>query len=115
MIKKNYADVKEEVVTKANSTKTTIRWLITKEDGAPRFTMRRFKIGPGGEIGMHQHSEEHEIYILKGKGKVIDQEGNIVEVSRGDVLYVPPNEEHGYKNDGEKQFIFLCVIPYLEV
>jgi quercetin dioxygenase-like cupin family protein len=113
MIKKNFKDIKEETVTKANSTRTTIRWLITKEDGAPHFTMRRFKISPGGEIGLHDHPEEHEIYILEGKGKVIDRNENIIEVSQGDILYVPPNERHGYKNNGNKPFIFLCIIPYL--
>ncbi|MFO8017863.1 MAG: cupin domain-containing protein [Promethearchaeia archaeon] len=114
MIKKNFKEVEEETVTKENSAHTTIRWLITREDGAPRFTMRRFKILPGGEIGMHQHPEEHEIYILEGEGKVVDQNKNIMQVSQGDVLYVPPQELHGYKNDGEEPFVFLCVIPYLD-
>ncbi|MGV9198178.1 MAG: cupin domain-containing protein [Promethearchaeia archaeon] len=114
MIKKNFRDVEEEIVTKADSTKTTIRWLITKNDGAPRFTMRRFKILPGGQIGMHSHPEEHEIYILEGQGKVINKKNKIIEVSQGDVLYVPPEEPHGYRNDGNHPFIFLCVIPYLD-
>ncbi|GAI62378.1 unnamed protein product, partial [marine sediment metagenome] len=42
-LKKNYKEVKEEVVTKANSTKTTIRWLITKDDGALGYATRRFE------------------------------------------------------------------------
>ena len=47
MIKKHYTEVPEEEVTMANSIKTTIRWLITKEDGAKRYTTRRFEIQPG--------------------------------------------------------------------
>jgi quercetin dioxygenase-like cupin family protein len=113
MIKKNYEDVKEEIVTKANSTKTTIRWLVTKEDGAKNFTMRRFEIQPGGEIGIHDHPEEHEIYILEGNGQVFDEKGNVTEISKNDVLFVPPNEPHGYKTLGDQPLIFICVIPYL--
>ncbi|MHA1399126.1 MAG: cupin domain-containing protein [Candidatus Heimdallarchaeaceae archaeon] len=114
MIKKKYTDVKEEEITTYGSTGTTIRWLLTREnDGAPRFAMRRFEIKPGGQIGMHHHEQEHEIYILSGKGIVYTQ-GQEVEVAADDVLYVPPNEPHGYSNEGEEPLVFICVIPYLE-
>ena len=53
MIKKNYLDVSEEEVTVADSKGATIRWLITDKDGAPRYTMRRFDVKPGGKIGLH--------------------------------------------------------------
>ena len=113
MIKKHYTDVQEEKVTMANSVKTTIRWLITKDDGAKRYTTRRFEIQAGGKIGIHEHPEEHHIYILEGKGTIIDVQGNELEAKTGDVLYVPPNEPHGYRNDGNEIFAFICVIPYL--
>ena len=113
MLKKNYKEVKEEDVTKANSTKTTIRWLLTKEDGAINFTMRRFEIKPGGEIGLHKHPEEHEIYILQGTGCLYDEQGSSIEVKSGDVVFVPPDELHGYKNEGNESLAFICVIPYL--
>ena len=113
MIKKRYTDVKEEQVTDYGSQLTTIRWLITKEnDGAPRFAMRRFEILPGGSIGMHHHPQEHEIYFLEGEGEVFN-ENETVKVEAGDVLYVPPEEPHGYKNTGDRPLVFICVIPYL--
>ncbi|MHA1147237.1 MAG: cupin domain-containing protein [Promethearchaeota archaeon] len=114
MIKKNYKDVQEEVVTKANSTKTTIRWLVTKDDGAQNYMTRRFEILPGGQIGIHNHPEEHHIYILEGEGLVIDAKKNKIGVRPGDVLYIPPDEPHGYENNSTTVFAFLCIIPYLE-
>jgi quercetin dioxygenase-like cupin family protein len=113
MIIKKATEIKREVVTKANSTETTIQWLITKEDGAERFTMRRFEIQPGGQIGIHSHPEEHEIYILQGTGKLIDESGDTFQVHEGNVVFVPPNEPHGYRNDGNDTLAFICVIPYL--
>ncbi|NPD88363.1 MAG: cupin domain-containing protein [Asgard group archaeon] len=114
MIKKHYNDVEEFEVKEYGSTGTTIRWLITKEkDNAPRFSLRRFEIQPGGEIGIHNHTQEHEIYILTGKGEVFTH-FEIKEIGSDDVLYVPPNEPHGYRNTGEDNLVFLCVIPYLE-
>ena len=113
MIKKNYEDVNEEVVTKAQSTKTTIRWLITKDDGPTSFATRRFEIKPRGQVGIHGHSEDHHVYVLNGKAQFIDAQNNKIEVHKGDVVYIPPNESHGIINDGNENFIFICVIPYL--
>jgi len=33
------------------------------------------------------------------------------EISFGDVVYVPPNEIHQFKNAGDEPFGFICVIP----
>ncbi|MCG3226265.1 MAG: cupin domain-containing protein [Candidatus Heimdallarchaeota archaeon] len=114
MIKKHFSEVEEQEVLEYGSTGTTIRWLITKEkDKAPRFSLRRFEIQPGGEIGIHNHAQEHEIYILTGEGEVYTHfETN--EISVDDVLFVPPDEPHGYRNTGDENLIFLCVIPYLK-
>ncbi len=113
MIKKNYKEVKEEVVTKANSTKTTIRWLITKDDGALGYATRRFEIQPGGQVGIHSHPEDHHVYILHGKSQFIDGQGTILNVNDGDSIYIPPNEPHGIINNGTETLAFICIIPYL--
>lgn len=113
MKKIRYIDVEEQNVTDYGSTETTIRWLITKEkDGAPNFALRRFEVQPGGEIGMHNHPQEHEIYILSGEIEVITEKEKIL-AKQDDVLYVAPDEVHGYKNRGDKTVNFLCVVPYL--
>ncbi len=113
MKKLHFTDVEELDVEDYGSTGTTIRWLVTKEkDGAPNFALRRFEVQPSGQIGMHNHKQEHEIYILKGEIEVIT-ETEIYTAKANDVLYVPPNEVHGYKNKGDTTVSFLCVIPYL--
>ena len=114
MIKKHYLDVAEEEVTLAGSTGVNVRWLIRGADGALRYAMRRFEIKPGGQIGLHSHPEEHEIYVLSGKGEILEGSGSKTKVSQGDVLYVPPHEEHGYRNLDNDIFVFLCVIPLLK-
>ena len=95
---------------------TTIQWLITKENaGAPNFAMRRFVIKPGGYIEMHSHPNEHEIFILSGKGVMLGPKGKDIgeknEVSEGNFIFVPGNEPHGYRNDGDRDFVLLCMTP----
>jgi len=114
MIKKDYKNVAKEKVTKANSTKTSIRWLITKEDGATHFATRRFRIQPGGQIGLHHHEEEHHIYVLNGQADFLDENGNKTLVNQDNVIYIPPNEKHGIVNTSNKPFVFICMIPYLD-
>ena len=114
MKKKHYTDEEELKVTDYNSTGTTVRWLITREnEGAPRYALRRFEIQPEGKIGLHGHPEEHEIYCLNGKGEVFTSKDKF-GIKKDDVLYVPPEEEHGYKNTGDEPLVFLCIIPYLD-
>ena len=105
----HYKEVKAENVVEEAS-KLKVRWLITKEMGAPNFAMRLFEMEPGGYSPLHNHHWEHEVFILEGEGIVVS-EGNERRYRVGDVIYVPSNEKHQFKNDGEKQVKFLCLIP----
>ncbi len=109
---KSASSVPTENVTSYNSTGTTIQWFVKAGD-VPHFMMRRFTIKPGGQIGVHTHPEEHEIYILAGEVVLIGASGAETVGKAGDFVYVPPQEPHGYANKGKKDVQFLCVIPKL--
>ncbi|MBN1215819.1 MAG: cupin domain-containing protein [Candidatus Lokiarchaeota archaeon] len=115
MLLKKSKKIEKEIVTKANSIKTTIQWLITKEDGSINFATRRFEIQPEGEVGLHNHPEEHHIYILEGEAEFINMEGEIVfRAVKDDAIFIPSNEYHRIKNNSKEVFVFLCIIPYLK-
>ncbi len=112
MLLKPSSSVPVENVTSYNSTGTTIQWFVKASD-VPRFMMRRFSIKPQGQIGIHAHPEEHEIYILAGEVELIGVNGTETVARAGDFIYVPPNEPHGYMNKGKQDVQFLCIIPRL--
>ncbi|MBT0160449.1 cupin domain-containing protein [Candidatus Bathyarchaeota archaeon A05DMB-2] len=91
--------------------KTTIRWLITKEIGAENFAMRLFEMEPSGHSPLHTHQWEHEVFILEGKGQLFDG-AKSTPFSAGDVIFIPGNEQHQFKNTGQKLLRFLCLVPY---
>ena len=93
------------------ASKITVRWLITKDMGAENFAMRLFEMEPDGYSPLHAHSWEHEVFILEGEGFVFDGE-KAKAVKAGDVLFVPSDEQHQFKNNGKKTLKFLCLIPY---
>jgi quercetin dioxygenase-like cupin family protein len=87
-----------------------VRWLITKEMGAPNFAMRLFEMDPRGKSPLHTHAWEHEVFILEGEGTVIDGEKER-KLKAGDVVFIKPNEKHQFKNDGSVTLKFLCLVP----
>lgn len=87
-----------------------IRWLISKEDGAENFAMRMFELQPGGHTPLHTHPQEHEVFVLEGKGTFVYQ-GKEHPFERDFVIFVPPNEEHQFKNAGDALLRMLCIIP----
>ena len=117
MRKKNYKQVENKPAVLSDGTPVKdvyVRWLIDDEhDGAKNFAMRRFEIKPKTEVPLHSHPQDHEIYILSGKGKFYNDSGTEEIVENGDVIYISPNEKHGIANLGKKDFIFLCSVPYL--
>lgn len=113
MIVGRFDERSEEKVTQYGSTGTKIRWLINRDNGARTFAMRRFEVEPGGEIPLHRHEADHEIYILSGEGKAFTIEKEAV-VKADMFVYIAPNEEHGYRNTGKVPLVFICVIPLID-
>jgi len=95
------------------ASKLKVRWLITKEMGAPNFAMRLFEMEPNGHSPLHTHPWEHEVYILEGKGLAISEQGE-KQLKAGDVVFILPNEKHQFKNNGEKTLKFLCLVPHTQ-
>ena len=118
MIKKNYKEVENKEATLTDGTPVKdvfIRWVINKEDdGAKNFAMRRFEIRPDTKVPLHNHPQDHEIYILSGKGRFYGDSGKEEVVGSGDVLYIPPFEKHGIDNLSVDDLVFICLIPYLK-
>lgn len=86
--------------------------LFSGEDGVPNFAMRLFHLSEGGETPLHKHPYEHETYVLSGEG-ILYLDGKEYEFKEGYALYVPANLEHNFRQKGNKDLKFLCMIPIL--
>jgi quercetin dioxygenase-like cupin family protein len=101
--------VKAEKVQTEGAKDTTIQILINHPP-APTFVMRKFRIKPGGYTPLHAHDYEHEVYVLEGLGEVGDKQQSI-PIKQGSVVFIPPNEVHQFRNVGEGDLVFLCLVP----
>ena len=106
----NFKNIKAKEVKEPGTEGVTIRWLISQKDGAPNFAMRIFEVAPGGFTLYRKHSWEHEVFILEGRGTLVTEE-KIFPLKKGDSVFVPPDENHQFKNDSEEKLTFICLIP----
>jgi quercetin dioxygenase-like cupin family protein len=93
--------------------KVKMRKLITKHIGANNFAMRLFEIDPEGNTPLHTHPWEHEVFIVEGEGAIFDGE-KLSPFKTNDVVFIPPDERHQFKNTGKTLLKFLCLIPYVK-
>lgn len=107
----NVNDIPQEKVVMDGAKDCAVQLAVTPRDGAPNFALRVFEVAPGGHTPLHHHPYEHEIFVLEGRGTVW-RENKEVPLQRGDVLYIPADEQHQFKN-AEKAvpFKFICLIP----
>ena len=104
------SNISKSPVSDEGAKDVAIRWLISKEDGAPNFAMRMFELEPGGHTPLHTHPQEHEVFILEGEGTLVF-EGKEHPFGAEYVIFVPPNREHRFKNTGDSFLRMLCIIP----
>ena len=82
----HYLDQEAEEVSIDGAHGTVMRHVITEKDGAPNFNMRVITMEPGGQSPNHNHSWEHEMFVLSGKGmgevdgKTVDLRPNTVHL-----------------------------------
>jgi len=104
------SEVEAKPVTEAGATGATVRWLLSRPEGAPSFAMRMFELEPGGSTPLHTHDWEHQVFILAGQAEVVTA-SDAVPVAAGNAVLVLPNERHQFRNTAGATARFLCMIP----
>lgn len=109
MLIRNIDQVPMKPVQMAGVNGATMAVMVGREDGAPTFALRQFRVDAGGNTPRHAHDYEHEVFIVSGGGTVL-LGGEERPVRGGDVIYVPADAEHQFKASAEG-LRFLCLVP----
>ncbi len=109
MLSRNSNEVDETPVGRPGAEGVRVALMVGREDGAPNFSLRHFRVVPGGHSPRHRHDYEHEVFVVEGGGEVL-LEGSYRPIKPGDVVLVPAEEEHQFRA-GEKGLRFLCLVP----
>lgn len=85
--------------------------LVTDElVGSKHFCMGVTIFEPGEGCQMHNHPGSEEIdFIIKGRAKAVDKEGNETIMETYDVMFIPEGEYHQHINIGDEPLWLLWV------
>ncbi len=83
------------------------------DEGAPTFVTRVFEIKPGCATPHHTHAWEHEMFVVKGKGR-LKSSNTEIPLKEGDAIMVLPGEKHGVFNTGKSLLTMICVVPLVD-
>jgi len=111
MIHKHADDVPAEEITMPGVSGMHARFLLTADDGCPRYALRLMEFARGGFSAWHCHKEEHEVYILEGEGVIVGEDKEKTSLRAGDAIYVLPGEYHMFMNTGEGMMKMICTVP----
>jgi len=63
----------------------------------------------GGHLKCHRHAHPEMYYIVQGRG-ILSIDGTDHAVSKGSVIFIPGDSEHGIRNEGsEEDLVWLYV------
>ena len=88
----------------------SVRWLLSEEVGTPHFEMRYFEIGKGQSTSGRPHPFEHEVYVVRGEGR-LEGDDRAVSIAPGDAILIFPDERHKFINTAEDPLGIICLIP----
>lgn len=75
------------------------------------FVMGHVTIYPGGEVPLHEHSQEEVYLIVSGRGE-LELGGESHPVKPGDYVYITPGTPHNLRNTAAEDMIMLfCYAP----
>ena len=113
MLIRRYEQVEPQLMSMPGARGVSIRVMVGRAEGAPTFAMRVFDVAPGGQTPRHAHNYEHEVIVLEGEGQVFsgNDAGTIRPIRAGDVLFVPANETHQFRNVSHTTLRFACMVP----
>ena len=104
-------DYRELPVESSGVDGLTVRWAINASQGASNFAMRVFELASGKASPLHQHDNEHEVFVLSGNGEVATIE-DVYPISEGSVIYIAPNEGHQFQNTGRDVLRFVDMVMF---
>lgn len=96
---------------RGGSGEVTIRHYFKKDEiNAACRLCAKLVLAPGAGIGLHEHNNEDEIFIIQqGKGILVDA-GKESEVESGDAILTGKGDSHSIKNAGAEDLVITAII-----
>lgn len=84
--------------------------LVGAQQGWDDYVMRMFTLGKEGFTPLHDHAWPHIIYVVEGEGVLLANESEH-RLSSGSTAFVTGGVKHQFRNTGDNEFVFICIVP----
>jgi quercetin dioxygenase-like cupin family protein len=64
---------------------------------------------PGARTHWHRHEHGQILYVTSGRGRVYARDGHGGTIAAGDIVHIPPGEEHWHGAGGDSYLVHLAV------
>lgn len=110
MREKNWGKISDLETFEALAPGVKKRNVFGPDTGWEDYVMRHFILPEGIAIPPHAHDWDHLALSLEGHGEVVVQ-GEHYDLEKGSWARVPAGAEHSFRNIGDGEFAFLCIVP----
>jgi len=110
MYLENIKNIAATAVHAPGAFKVNKQSLIGPAQGWQGWVMRLFSLAQAGHTPRHTHPWPHINYVTKGEGTLL-LDGKEYEIEQGFIAYVPGGAEHQFKNRGQQELCFICIVP----
>lgn len=110
MYLENLKNIKATTVKAPGAFNVDKQVLIGPAQGWQGWVMRLFSLARDGHTPCHTHPWPHINYITSGEG-ILLMDGKEYEIEQGFVAYIPSGIVHQFRNRGQKEFSFICIVP----
>ena len=106
----NFNDLEAKLLTSDVVKNAGMKVLIGANEGWDDYVMRVVELGVDGFSPKHKHEWPHINYMIEGQGVVmIDNVDH--PVTAGSYSFVPGGTLHQFRNTGDTNFKFICIVP----
>ena len=80
-----------------------------QDEQASGFVVRYFEIAPGGFSSLERHEHAHAVWIVRGNGTVVLEDG-VSSIGPQDCVYVAPGALHQFQASDSEPLGFLGIV-----
>lgn len=101
---------KENINILSNPGCSSLQLLYPGNSKSERVTITEVHVSPGASQPRHKHDKSEQIwYAVRGNGKLLIADNEVMEFTVGDVVRFVDGDIHGLHNDSNDEFVYISV------
>jgi quercetin dioxygenase-like cupin family protein len=86
-------------------------WMDAASVPKPGARLARVLFEPGARTNWHTHSEGQFLFVVTGAGRAGTEDGPVVEIGAGDLVYFAPGERHWHGAGPDTFMVHIAINP----